>query len=156
MTATGTKGRFAPAPFGRRGLGRAAPASRNASSGPTARPGWRICERACRAGLAAVVPTTRRCRERPSPRFLRPPGAPPQSRLNAFNGVFYRLVKFPFGWAHDGGDTYTASMNLVTPINRRFELEWEVPFVVSGRGPDGDRHTAFGDFAVTTRFLLSE
>src|SRR5262249_62165018 len=66
------------------------------------------------------------------------------------------LVNFPFGWAHDGGDTYTSSMNLFTPINRRFELEWEVPFVVSGRGPDGDRHTAFGDFAVTTRFLLSE
>src|SRR3989454_10952556 len=30
-------------------------------------------------------------------------GAPRQSWLNAFNGVFYRLVNVPFGLAHRGG-----------------------------------------------------
>ena len=35
-------------------------------------------------------------------------------------------------------------------------MEWQIPFIVSSRGSDGTRHDAFGDFAVTTRFLLSE
>ncbi len=40
--------------------------------------------------------------------WINPPkgggGAPRQSWLNAFNGVFYRLFSFTFDWAHDGGD----------------------------------------------------
>jgi hypothetical protein len=93
--------------------------------------------------------------------WINPPrgggGAPRQSWLNAFNGVFYRLVSSTFEWAHDGGDAYTSSMSLFTPINRRFELEWQVPFVVSRprprrRSPHGVRRLrrhdpvpAFGD-----------
>ena len=84
-------------------------------------------------------------------------GAPRQSWLNAFNGVFYRLANVPFGWVHgDGGDAYTGGLNLFTPFSRRFEVEWQIPFIDSSRGSDGIRHNAFGDFAVTTRFLLSE
>lgn len=93
--------------------------------------------------------------------WINPPhgggGAPRQSWLNAFNGVFYRLVNFPFGWVHnDGLNSYTGSINLFTPFSRRFEMEWTIPYIASNRGPDGDRHEHFGDFAVTPRFLLSE
>jgi len=84
-------------------------------------------------------------------------GAPRQSWLNAFNGVFYRLVNFPFNWVHDGNaDSYTGTINLFTPFSRRFEVEWTIPYIVSSRGADGERHNHFGDFAVTPRFLLSE
>jgi hypothetical protein len=83
-------------------------------------------------------------------------GAPRQSWLNAFNGVFYRLVNFPFNWVHDGNaDSYTGTINLFTPFSRRFEVQWAIPYIVSSAG-DGDRHNNFGDFAATARFLLSE
>lgn len=93
--------------------------------------------------------------------WINPPrgrgGAPRQSWLNAFNGVFYRLVNFPFNWVHNGDlNSYTGTINLFTPLSRRFEMEWTIPYIVSSRGADGDRHNHFGDFAVTPRFLLSE
>ena len=83
-------------------------------------------------------------------------GAPRQSWLNAFNGVFYRLANSSFGWAHDGGDAYSGTLTLFTPFSRRFEVEEEIPFIVSSPGSGGDRHNAFGDFAITPRFILSE
>jgi hypothetical protein len=84
-------------------------------------------------------------------------GAPRQSWLNAFNGVFYRLVSTTGGWAHgDGGDAYSGSLTVDTPLNARTQLQWTVPYVASNLGADGDRHTGFGDFSLTTRFLLSE
>jgi len=93
--------------------------------------------------------------------WINPPkgggGAPRQSWLNAFNGVFYRLVNFPFNWVHDGeADSYTGAINLFTPFSRRFEVQWAIPYIVSSRGADGERHKHFGDFSVTPRFLLSE
>src|SRR6185369_6079366 len=60
------------------------------------------------------------------------------------------------GWAHDGGDAYNGGLTLYTPFSRRFELREDVPFIVSNRGSDGDRHNAFGDFQVAPRFILSE
>jgi hypothetical protein len=87
-------------------------------------------------------------------------GAPRQGWLNASDGVFYRLVIGTFGYAKDPGvtgDGYTGGATLYTPLSRRFELRWDVPFVVSNPGAIGhSRRTSFGDFQVTPRFMLSE
>src|SRR6266850_3967871 len=87
-------------------------------------------------------------------------GAPRQGWLNAADGVFYRLVIGTFRYTNDlaeNGDGYDGGATLYTPLSRRFELRWDVPFVTSNRGTSGDsRHTSFGDFQVTPRFMLSE
>jgi len=86
-------------------------------------------------------------------------GAPRQGWLNAFDGVFYRLGIATFGYAHDfadNGDQYTGALTLYTPFNRRFELRWDVPFVVSNKGSRNTYDTSFGDFTVTPRLMLSE
>jgi len=82
-------------------------------------------------------------------------GAPRQGWLNAADGVFYRLFLFTFNWGHDGGDQYATGLTAYTPLNRRFQFRFDVPFFVSVPG-GGDRETGFGDFQVTPRFLLSE
>jgi hypothetical protein len=87
-------------------------------------------------------------------------GAPRQGWINASDGVFYRLVIGTFTYTNDfaeNGDGYAGGATLYTPLSRRFELRWDVPFVTSNRGATGDsRHTTYGDFAVTPRFMLSE
>ena len=87
-------------------------------------------------------------------------GAPRQGWLNAFDGVFYRLGIVTGGYAEDyrgNGNLYTGGLTLYTPLNARFELRTDVPFVVSNREASGyGYHTAFGDFQITPRFLLSE
>ena len=84
-------------------------------------------------------------------------GAPRQGWLNAQDGVFYRLFLFTFNWAHiDSNDGYTGGLTAYTPFNRRFQIRWDVPFVVSTDQSQQDRETSFGDFQVTPRFLLSE
>jgi hypothetical protein len=85
-------------------------------------------------------------------------GAPRQGWLNAADGVFYRLVIGTFAYSNDlgeHGDGYDGGVTLYTPFSRRFEIRWDVPFVTSTPGPGG-RHTSFGDFQVTPRFMLSE
>jgi hypothetical protein len=57
---------------------------------------------------------------------------------------------------HDGGAAYNGSLALDTPLNARTELIWTIPYVDSTVDANGDRHTGFGDFALTTRFMLSE
>jgi hypothetical protein len=82
-------------------------------------------------------------------------GAPRQGWLNAADGVFYRLFLFTFNWAHlDSNDSYVGGLTGYTPLNRRFQFRFDIPFFVSV--PDSDRETGFGDFQVTPRFLLSE
>jgi hypothetical protein len=87
-------------------------------------------------------------------------GAPRQGWLNAFDGVFYRLGILTGGVATnvlDNGNRSTAGLTLYTPLNARFELRLDLPFVVSNRaGADNDYHTNFGDLQITPRFLLSE
>jgi hypothetical protein len=87
-------------------------------------------------------------------------GAPRQGWLNASDGVFYRLVIGTFTYANDPnehGDAYDGGATLYAPLSRRFEVRLDVPFVVSNHAAaDGDRHTSFGDFQVTPRFMLSE
>jgi len=48
-------------------------------------------------------------------------------------------------------------LTLFTPISRRFELRYDVPFIRSTKGGQSNTyHGNFGDFAVSPRFLLSE
>jgi len=86
-------------------------------------------------------------------------GAPRQGWLNAADGVFYRLVIGTFAYTNDlgeHGDGYDGGATLYTPLSRRLEMRWDVPFVTSNEGATGSRHTGFGDFQVTPRFMLSE
>jgi hypothetical protein len=87
-------------------------------------------------------------------------GAPRQAWINAFDGVFYRLFLVSFSYVDDfekNGSGYAGEYVLFAPISRRFQLRFNVPFVVSNRGGPGNNYQSnFGDFAVTPRFLLSE
>jgi hypothetical protein len=87
-------------------------------------------------------------------------GAPRQGWLNAQDGVFYRLAIATFGYQHDvgNGDNWTSAISVYTPFNRRFELRWDVPMILSNRGniPGADYHISSPDFALTPRFALSE
>lgn len=86
--------------------------------------------------------------------------APRQGWLNAADGVFYRLNIATFGYGHGtsgNGDSYTGGDAIYTPLSRRFELQYDIPFVVSKQGSQGSSsHTSFGDFQITPRFILSE
>lgn len=69
--------------------------------------------------------------------------------------VFYRLFLFTFNWAHqDSNDGYVGGLTAYTPLNKRFQFRFDIPFFVSQ--PGFERETGFGDFQVTPRFLLSE
>jgi hypothetical protein len=83
--------------------------------------------------------------------------------LGAFDGVFYRLWFTTFGYANHlnapfGGNRYTGNYTIFLPFSRRFELLFDVPFVVSNGTQDPTRSytSRFGDLTVTPRFLLSE
>jgi hypothetical protein len=86
-------------------------------------------------------------------------GAPRQGWLNANEGVFYRLGISVFGWQHDlanTGDGYTGSLTLFTPLNQRFEIQTDIPLVVSNQRPGAERESNFGDLQITPRVMLSE
>ncbi len=87
-------------------------------------------------------------------------GAPRQGWLNAFDGVFYRLGVLTGGYAQDfreNGNLWTGGLTLYSPLNARFELRLDVPFIVSSRDVTGDDyHSHFGDLQLTPRVLISE
>jgi hypothetical protein len=87
-------------------------------------------------------------------------GAPRQGWLNAQDGVFYRLAIATFGYQHDvgNGDNWTSAISVYTPFNRRFELRWDVPMILSNRGsiPGDEYHVSSPDFQLVPRFALSE
>lgn len=87
-------------------------------------------------------------------------GAPRQGWLNSFDGVFYRLGVLTGGVAGDfneNGNQYNLGLTLYTPLNARFELQFDIPFLVSNRGgTNNDYQTNFGDILIHTRFLISE
>lgn len=86
-------------------------------------------------------------------------GAPRQGWIGAADGVFYRLGIGTFSYAHDAGDNgdaYTGAMTLYTPLSRRFELRYDLPFIVSSKGSTDSYKTAAGDLAITPRVILSE
>jgi hypothetical protein len=83
--------------------------------------------------------------------------------LGSFDGVFYRLWFTTFGYANDvntsfRGNRYTGTYSIFLPLSRRFEVLFDVPFVVSNGTKDPRRGytSQFGDLAITPRFLLSE
>lgn len=105
-------------------------------------------------------------------------GAPRQGWLGAQDGVFYRLAIATFGYAHelggdadvapldglggggrrDDGDNYTGALQIYTPINRRFQLRWDIPIMTANRAYVSNDDYQFGapDFALTPRFMLQE
>ena len=92
-----------------------------------------------------------------------PGDAPRQTWINNADGAFYRLFVFSFAYARDlpgGGDAYNGSYILFTPLSRRLELGWFVPFVSSTPDPSpgagGRARTDFGDLTIAPRFLLAE
>ncbi len=76
------------------------------------------------------------------------------------DGVFYRLNVTAFGYGHGthgNGDQYVGVNRIYLPLSRRFEMQYDMPFVASKQGSQGsESHTGIGDFVVTPRFLLSE
>jgi hypothetical protein len=88
-----------------------------------------------------------------------PGGAPRQGWINAFDGVFYRLGIVTAGLAPNvnAGTQYTSGLTLYSPFSRRFEIQTDVPFLISNvSGSNGNRHTNFGDLQITPRLLISE
>jgi hypothetical protein len=87
-------------------------------------------------------------------------GAPRQGWLNSFDGVFYRLGVLTGGYAQDfrdNGNLYSAGLTLYSPLNARFELRLDIPFIASSHSAsDNAYHTNFGDLQITPRVLISE
>lgn len=86
-------------------------------------------------------------------------GAPRQGWLNAYEGVFYRLGISVFGWQRElggGGNGYSGSLTLFTPLNQRLEIQTDIPLVVNQRPPGMDRDSNYGDLQITPRIMLSE
>jgi hypothetical protein len=83
--------------------------------------------------------------------------------LGSFDGVFYRLWLTTFSYSNDlntsfGGNRYAGTYSIFLPFSRRFEVLFDVPFVVSNgtKDPTRDYTSRFGDLTVTPRFMLSE
>jgi hypothetical protein len=85
-------------------------------------------------------------------------GAPRQGWLNAQDGVFYRLGILTFNYAHNvgNGDNWTSALSIYTPFNRRFEIRWDIPLILSNKGNTTEYHVSSPDLQVTPRFALSE
>lgn len=93
-----------------------------------------------------------------------PGDAPRQTWINNADGAFYRLYVASFSYARrlpGGGNEYDGSYFLFTPVNRRFEVGWFFPFVVSTPNaslPPGRAGywTEPGDLTIVPRLLLAE
>jgi hypothetical protein len=85
-------------------------------------------------------------------------GAPRQGWLNAQDGVFYRLALLTFNYAHNvgNGDNWTSALSIYTPFNRRFEVRWDIPLILSNKGNTPEYHVSSPDLQVVPRFALSE
>jgi hypothetical protein len=64
--------------------------------------------------------------------------------LASFDGVFYRLWFITFGYMHSintsfGGNRYMGIYSIFLPFSRRFEVLFDVPFVVSNGSKDPTR-----------------
>lgn len=90
-------------------------------------------------------------------------GAPRQTWIGNADGAFYRLFVVSATYAKGkAGDAngYNGSFFLFSPLNRRFEVGWFVPFVNSAldsSAPGTNRYwTDAGDLTIAPRFLLAE
>ena len=95
---------------------------------------------------------------RPCPRSTT--DAPRQGWINAYDGAFYRLFFVDFQYVNNfqkNGNAYLGTLIPFIPISRRFQLRFDVPFIVSNKGGQNNTyHGNIGDFVVSPRFLLSE
>ena len=86
-------------------------------------------------------------------------GAPRQGWIGAADGVFYRLGIATYSYAKDigdNGDQHAGNLTLYTPLSRRFELRYDVPFIVNNTGSGRSYSSHFGDLGVAPRVILSE
>ena len=87
---------------------------------------------------------------------------PRQTWINSADGAFYRLAVISGTWAQgtsDVVDTANGSFFLFTPLNRRFEIGWFLPFTLIAPDPRAAATAATrgtGDLTVAPRFLLME
>lgn len=87
---------------------------------------------------------------------------PRQTWINSADGAFYRLAVLSGTWAQgtpEVVDTANGSLFLFTPLNRRFEVGWFLPFTVTSPDPRSPATAATrgtGDLTVAPRFLLAE
>lgn len=88
--------------------------------------------------------------------------SPRQTWINSADGAFYRLAVISGAWAQgtsDVVDTANGSVFLFTPLNRRFEVGWFLPFSLISPDPRSPATAATrgtGDLTVAPRFLLAE
>jgi hypothetical protein len=87
-------------------------------------------------------------------------GATRQGWINSFEGTFFRVWFLLFSYQNElrhDGNGYLGQYTIFVPLNRRLEIRFDVPFVVSNKGgPSNTYHNNFGDMFVSPRFLLSE
>jgi hypothetical protein len=87
-----------------------------------------------------------------------PHAVPRQTWIGNADGAFYRL--FVLSGSYIGlnqGDASNFSSLLFTPLNRRLEIGWYLPWRVAVPAADGSGQTAgFGDLTVTPRLMLHE
>ena len=102
-------------------------------------------------------------------------GAPRQGWINAMDGNLYRLSFFTFAQAFNTqpkGNAYLGAYTILAPLNRRFEVIINIPFVIRNNDISGGlpiqnpinatakplstSHTGFGDMSFTPRVLLHE
>ena len=87
---------------------------------------------------------------------------PRQTWINNADGAFYRLGVISGSWAQGPAgvpDTSNGSVFLFTPLSRRFELGWFLPFSVTAPnvlGPAETTLSGVGDLTVAPRFMLAE
>ena len=87
---------------------------------------------------------------------------PRQTWINSADGAFYRLAVLSGSWAQgtpEVADTANGSVFLFTPLNRRFEIGWFLPFSViapDALSPTSETYRGTGDLTVAPRFLLAE
>ena len=80
--------------------------------------------------------------------------------ISAFDGVFFRAWFVDFAFAenyHHDGTSYVADYRIYIPLNRRFEVRLDVPFVTEVKGGKRNLYNeGFGDLTIAPRVLLSE
>lgn len=87
---------------------------------------------------------------------------PRQTWSKSADGAFYRLAVLSCSWAQgtpEVADTANGGVFLFTPLNRRFEIGWFLPFSAIAHdalSPTSERFRGTGDLTVAPRFLLAE
>ena len=86
-------------------------------------------------------------------------GAPRSGWVNSFEGTFFRACFLSLSFASQGnlkGNDYFGDFTIYAPLNRRFELRVDVPFIASTKGGATDTyHDRFGDMVISPRFVLT-